>query len=103
VTGAEWAAAVAAALPEEARGLVNALAVEPLRAGPQEQERYADAILARMQEIVLSRQLAALKSKLQRMNPLEEADDHARLFGELVALEAQRRVLRDRAIGGDAG
>jgi DNA primase len=40
-----------------------------------------------------------LKSKLGRLNPVEHQDAYNRLFGDLVALEQQRRVLRERAIG----
>jgi len=58
-------------------------------------------VLARLQEIVLSRAVAALKSRLQRINPIDEADEHARLFAELIALESQRRIMRERAIGGE--
>ena len=79
---------------------MHALTVEPLRAGADGQERYADAVLARMHEIVISRQVAVLKGRLQRVNPLEQAEEHARLFAELIALESYRRGLRERAIGG---
>jgi DNA primase len=41
-----------------------------------------------------------LKSKLQRINPIEEPDKHAQLFGELITLEGFRRTMRERAIGG---
>ncbi|HYU05109.1 MAG TPA: hypothetical protein VEL02_14795, partial [Jatrophihabitantaceae bacterium] len=102
VSGPAWAGAVEEQLPDlESRGLVHALAVEPLHAGADSQERYADAVLARLQEIVLSRAVAARKSRLQRINPIDEADEHARLFAELIALESQRRIMRERAIGGD--
>jgi DNA primase len=53
-----------------------------------------------MHEVVTARQVAVLKSKLQRINPQDQPDDHARLFGELIALESYRRNLRERAIGG---
>jgi DNA primase len=100
-SGPDWIAAVAAELPDERlRTGINALAVEPLHTGPIAQDRYAELVLVRLQEIVTGRQVAALKSKLQRVNPLERPEDHARLFGELISLEAHRRVLRDRAIGG---
>jgi DNA primase len=81
------------------RSGVSALAVEPLQAGSDSYERYADAVLARMHEIVTARQIAAVKSRLQRMNPQDEPEEHARLFGELIALESYRRGLRERAIG----
>ncbi len=56
---------------------VHALAVEPLHAGADAQERYADVVLARLQEIVVARQIAALKSRLQRINPIETPEEHA--------------------------
>ena len=83
------------------RSLVSELTVDPLHAGSDSVERYAEAVLARMQEIVVSREVAAVKSRLQRINPLEQGDEHARLFAQLITLEGHRRVMRERAIGGD--
>ncbi len=100
VTGPAWTAAVEQHLEEALRSGVHALTVEPLHSGAEGQERYADAVLARMHEIVTSRQVARLKGRLQRVNPIEQAEEHARLFGELIALESYRRGLRERAIGG---
>jgi DNA primase len=100
VSGPSWAQAVAQQLTDEdTKRLVHALAVEPLHTGADSPERYAEAVLARLQEIVVSRQVLELKSRLQRINPLEQPDDHARLFAELIALEKHRQTLRDRAIG----
>jgi len=99
VAGPEWTNSIVDKIDESLKSAVHALSVEPLRAGADEQERYADAVLARMHEIVAARQVAALKSRLQRINPQEQAEEHARLFGELIALESYRRGLRDRAIG----
>ena len=99
VTGPGWTAAVSAHVEEGLRSGVNALSVEPLRSGSEEQARYADAVLARMHEMVAGRQVAVLKGRLQRINPQEQAEEHARLFGELIALESYRRGLRERAIG----
>jgi DNA primase len=101
VAGPAWTEKIASYLTDErVRRGVHALAVEPLRSGADGQERYAGAVLARMHEVVAARQVAALKSKLQRINPQEQPDEHARLFGELIALESYRRNLRERAIGG---
>jgi len=99
VTGPAWTAAVSEKIDEKLRPGVSALSVEPLKAGPESQDRYVDAVLARMHEMVAGRQVAVLKGRLQRINPQEQADEHARLFGELIALESYRRGLRDRAIG----
>jgi DNA primase len=101
ISGAAWTEKIGSHLADErVRGGLHALAVEALPSGDEAQERYARGMLARMHEIVTGRQVAAIKSKLQRINPQEQPDDHARLFGELIALESYRRNLRERAIGG---
>jgi DNA primase len=101
VSGPAWAGAVEEQLPDLAvRGLVHELAVEPLHTNLPP-ERYAELVLARLQEMVVSRQVAALKSRVQRINPEEDADGHARLSGELFALEMMRIKLRERASGGE--
>jgi DNA primase len=46
------------------------------------------------------RQVAALKGRLQRMNPVEEPEAYNKAFGQLLALEQQARSLRERAMGG---
>jgi DNA primase len=101
VTGPGWTAAVAEHIDESLRSGVHALSVEPLHAGADGQERYADQVLARMHEMVAGRQVATVKGRLQRINPQEQPEEHARLFGELIALESYRRGLRDRAIGSE--
>jgi hypothetical protein len=50
--------------------------------------------------MALARQVTELKGRLQRINPLEQPDEHTRLFGELIALEQFRRGLREQAMGG---
>jgi DNA primase len=101
VPGAAWTEKIASHLTDErVRTGLHGLAVESLPSDAEAQERYARGMLARMHEMVTGRQVAALKSKLQRINPQEQPDEHARLFGELIALESFRRNLRERAIGG---
>jgi DNA primase len=99
VSGPAWTQTVEEKMDEQLRSGVHALAVDPLHTGALTQDRYADAMIARLQEIVAARQIAALKSRLQRINPQEQPDDHARLFGELIALESYHRNLRERSIG----
>jgi DNA primase len=77
----------------------NALAVEPVLAAKEPDQAYAAAHVYRLQELTAMRRIADLKSKLQRTNPVEEASEYNRMFGELVALESHRRTLRERAIG----
>ena len=77
----------------------NALAVEPVLAAKEPDRAYAAAHVYRLQELTAVRRIADLKSKLQRTNPVDEATEYNRMFGELVALESHRRTLRERAIG----
>jgi DNA primase len=83
-----------------AKALVAELAVEPLRLAAEPDPRYVTVTLARLQLPSINRRIADLKSKLQRLNPVEHADEHLRLFGELVSLEQHARALRNQAAGG---
>jgi DNA primase len=82
-----------------ARSAATALAVEPLRFRDDPDADDVAALLARLQELTTMRRVEQLKSRLQRTNPIEQAEDYNRLFGQLVALEQQRRALRERALG----
>jgi DNA primase len=98
--GPEWVAKVAGASADDTvRSLVRELAVEPLPSDETALTRYATEVLARLQELAANRRIADVKSRLQRMNPVEAVADYNRLFGELVSLEAHSRALRDQAIG----
>jgi DNA primase len=82
--------------------MLTQLAVEPLHApgtDGEPDERYADAVLARVEELAVSRRIARIKSRLQRLNPVEEPAEYNRMFGDLVAHEQRRKVLSDRAAG----
>lgn len=89
----------AAAADDTVRSLITELAVEPARAAQDALESYARAILARLRELAATRRITALKSTLQRMNPVEQVTDYNRAFGELIALEQHKRELREAAIG----
>ncbi len=97
--GPEWIDAVAANCPQ--RSLVTELAVETLRAtgGADDDARYIGSLLARLQATVVGQQVAEIKSRLQRISPLDDPDSYHRLFGDLVALEQYYRALRERAVG----
>ena len=100
-SAAEWTEKIGTNLPDEqARSLVNGLGVEPLHTSGDSHERYADAVIAQLQEMAVARQVATLKSRLQRTNPLEHGEEYGKLFTELIAAENHRRLLRERAIGG---
>jgi DNA primase len=98
--GETWVTALVEACPgDEVRSLVTRLAVEAPLSDLEPDDRYAGAVLARVQELAATRAAAALKAQLQRVNPVEEAERYNRLFAELVSLESTVRALRDRAIG----
>ncbi|KWX01908.1 DNA primase [Carbonactinospora thermoautotrophica] len=106
VAGEAWLERVREHAPDDqVRSLVTELAVEPLRdqrpnGAGEPDPRYVTAILARVQERHVSRRIAEVKSRLQRVNPTERPDEHNRLFGELIALEQYRRGLLERGIEG---
>jgi DNA primase len=98
-SGERWVAAVLDASANDAvRSVVTELAVEPLRVEHEADARYVDEQIGWLEERMVQRQVAEVRSRLQRIDP--EADDYQRVFGELVGLEQQRRQLRERAAGG---
>jgi DNA primase len=99
LSGAEWIDAVRQHA-SAASGLVSELGVETIRVDDDEKlPRYIGGVMARLQEVWVGRQIAEVKSKLQRMSPIEQGDDYHALFGELVAMEAYRRSLLEQASG----
>ncbi|PRC43615.1 DNA primase, partial [Mycobacterium sp. ITM-2017-0098] len=102
VTGAQWIEAVRDQVPTPlAGGLVNELSAEAINADDEKLPRYIGGVLARLQEVWIGRQIAEVKSKLQRMSPVEQGDEYHALFGDLVAMEAYRRSLLEQASGND--
>lgn len=101
-TGAEWIEAVReqTSSPQTAT-LVNELGVEAINADDEQLPRYIGGVIARLQEVWIGRQIAEVKSKLQRMSPVEQGDEYHALFGDLVAMEAYRRSLLEQASGND--
>ncbi|MGH8970027.1 MAG: toprim domain-containing protein, partial [Actinomycetes bacterium] len=98
--GPAWVTRVAEQGADDAvRRLVRELAVEPIPSDDQAQTRYATEVLARLEASAVTRRVTDVKSRLQRMNPVEVEPAYNRLFGELIALEAHLRALRERAIG----
>lgn len=88
---------IAACKTDEERSVVTELIVDPIQTAHL--ERYAAGVVARLREVAVGRTIAELKSKLQRLNPVEEQDEYNRAFGQLVTLEAVRRDLHEKAIG----
>ena len=101
--GGRWMEAVReqAASPATA-SLISELGVETIKVDDDEKlPRYIAGVLARLQEVWVGRQIAEVKSKLQRMSPIEQGEEYHALFGDLVALEAYRRSLLEQASGDD--
>jgi DNA primase len=102
-SGAQWIEAVREQTTSPAAAsLVNELGVEAINVEDDEHlPRYISSVLARLQEVWVGRQIAEVKSKLQRMSPVEQGDEYHALFGDLVAMESYRRSLLEQASGDD--
>ncbi|OHU66320.1 DNA primase [Mycobacteroides chelonae] len=103
IVGAEWIDRVRqSASSQNQVMLINALTAEAIQVDSDERlPRYIGSVLAKLQEVWVGRQVAEVKSKLQRMSPVEHADEYHALFGDLVALEAYRRSLLEQVSGDD--
>ena len=103
ITGGQWIEAVREqATTPATESLISELGVETIKVDDVERlPRYIAGVLARLQEVWVGRQIAEVKSKLQRMSPIEQGDEYHALFGDLVALEAYRRSLLEQASGDD--
>jgi DNA primase len=99
----EWAERLlAAAANDSARAFVTRLAVEPIEVPGRTGEpdaTFAEKVLAQVEELAVNREIVSLKSRLQRLNPVNEPG-YNRIFGDLVALEQRHKVLLERATGG---
>ena len=78
---------------------ISALGVEPLLTAKEPDAAFVAGHVYRLQELTALRRIAELKSRLQRTNPVDQATEYNRMFGELVALEQHRRSLRELAMG----
>ena len=52
-----------------------------------------------LQLLRVMRQIAELKSRLQRTNPVEAEKKYNQMFSELVVLEARRQQLQTQSLG----
>jgi len=95
-----WVPRVSESLPEELRPVLSRATVEPLLAQESTTVQVVSSSIFRLQVLTVGRHVADVKSRLQRTNPIDEADSYNRMFGELIALEQQHRELREKAVGG---
>ncbi len=86
---------------DDAKRILSIAAVEPMRAREGNTGAVVTSVILRLQMLTLGRRIGEIKSKLQRTNPIEQADVYNRMFGELIALEQQLRELRNRLLSGD--
>jgi DNA primase len=99
---AQWATRLQGSTADERlQGLLAALAVETVHSSKEPTAAYAAQHVHRLRELTALRRIADLKSRLQRTNPVDEATEYNKMFGELVALEQHRRDLRERALAGE--
>lgn len=104
VDDAGWAAKVRGSATDPAVvAAVTELAVEPVRGTTDPNPTFAVAYVYRLQELTTSRRIADVKARLQRTNPVDQALDYNRMFGELVMLEQHRRKLREGAVSQPGG
>ncbi|GAA2722304.1 DNA primase [Cellulomonas aerilata] len=75
--------------------LITELAVMPLPEDrPAAVETYVRGVVAALIDLGVTRDIAAARSRLQRMDPAGDLDAYQAAFAELVALETRRRALR---------
>ncbi|MBC7291430.1 MAG: DNA primase [Actinotalea sp.] len=85
-----------AALPVQP--LVLELAVTPLPEDrPDAIDGYARGVVAALVDLGITRRIADLRGRLQRMDPQGDADAYQGAFAELIALEGRRRALRQES------
>jgi DNA primase len=99
----EWVGRLRDAAPDDQiRDFITRLAVEPLqvpRLDGEADARYADVVLAQVEARAVGRRIAEIKSRLQRLNPVEAQPEYNRTFGDLIALEQRYKALIDKAAG----
>ncbi|PIF03487.1 MAG: DNA primase, partial [Propionibacterium sp.] len=88
---ASWPELVRQHCDPEFESLVVALVVEPLPMEPD--ERYVASYCANLALQRTNREIAELRSRLQRTNPVKDPDTYRPLWSSLVALETRRKEL----------
>ncbi|MBS4751198.1 DNA primase [Nocardioides sp. zg-ZUI104] len=81
---------------------LSALAVEPIPLTRDVDAGYVAHHIHRLQELTALRRIDEVKSRLQRTNPVDQAAEYNRMFGELAALEQHRRMLREKIVSASA-
>ena len=99
-SGQHWTEKLRAAAPDDRiRDFLTQLALQQVRAPRGDGEpdaRYVHAILARVEDLAVSREIAAIKARLERTSPVAEPEKYNRTFGDLIALEGRHRALSEQ-------
>jgi DNA primase len=99
-SGQQWTERLRAAAPDDRlRDFLIQLALQQVRAPRGDGEpdgRYVAAILARVEDLAVSREIAAIKARLERTSPVAEPEKYNRTFGDLIALEGRHRALSEQ-------
>jgi DNA primase len=90
-----WVAKVTEEVPPALTTLVGQLAVGPLPEKRDQVERYAQGVTASLLDREFLRNKAELLSTLQRTSPEEDPAAYRELQEKLVAIEQNRRALRE--------
>ena len=83
--------------------VVSSLALEPMKVGETPTSDAVEAVFLRLEEFDLKRQAEQLRKEIQPLNPLKDRETYEALFKRLIALEGERRRLRERAEGLESG
>lgn len=95
----EWVHAMLAATDDETvKRLVVSLGVEPPLRSPD--AAYANTYVAKLRLLGVIRSIDALKSRLQRTNPVEQRTEYNQMFSQLLTLESQRQQLTQLSLTG---
>lgn len=91
----EWVESVLEQAPEALRPVVTRLAVSPL---PEDRDAnlpvFVRGVLVALEDLRLTRQIAQVRGRLQRMDQQADPEAYREAFAALMALERQRRELR---------
>ncbi|TWP45806.1 DNA primase [Lentzea tibetensis] len=85
---------------QSVRTVLSELSVEALQVKEGDEYKYVSSVLSRLQQLLVGGQIADIKSRLQRISPVQEPDEYRALFGDLVALEEYHKALGSQAVGG---
>jgi DNA primase len=100
MSGAVLVDAVSQHCPEGTiHSLLSELAVERIPTRGELDVTYVSSVLAKLQCEQVARQIAEIKSRLQRMNPITDGEEYRSAFGDLVAFEEYYRSLIKQTSG----